>query len=179
MLELAIKARHDKERHHPPAALVAVVQPLDRGRKINPEKDRRSPAMDDYGNNTDLRQRAKRCRIDDEEYVVEIEAERCRAAEQLADACDQATQEDHPADDDQGRQPAFGAVNAALEAEQKPGPVHRCLRPAAEGRKSGDWSRRRTLRFENGKAWVNRRTERGYLAPQAGEGKGASSCLNP
>ena len=44
--ELIVEAGHREERHHPPAALVAVMQPLDRDREIDPHQQRRAEQLD-------------------------------------------------------------------------------------------------------------------------------------
>src|SRR5690242_10771046 len=57
-------------------------------------------------------------------------------------------QQQHPAEHDQAAQPEFGAIDAALEAEQIPGPIHGDLQ-TRHARGFGDWSRLADLRFES------------------------------
>src|SRR5665213_1083213 len=132
VLELAIEARNDEKQNHPPTAPVAVMQPLDRGGEIDPEKQRRSGHMEEKRGRIGRRQRAKRGGIDDAENVVDVEIDRERAAAAETDGAGdrQHPQKDHPGQDDQRRQPVFGAVDAALDTEEIPDEVHRALRTA-------------------------------------------------
>src|SRR4029077_3737676 len=61
-------------------------------------------------------------------------------AEDLDDDDSQHAEKYHPAKDDQRREPASGAVDAAFKSEQKPGVVHRSTSGRQEDSPSGYWS---------------------------------------
>src|SRR5215472_12828200 len=106
------------------------MQPLHRGGEENPEEERRSHAVHDHGGNVGPRQRPPGGGIDKAEDFVEVEVDVRRAAERDVQADIDDAKEHHPADDGDPREPVFGAVDAALEAEQVPDPVHDHLRTA-------------------------------------------------
>jgi hypothetical protein len=145
--------RGNEERDDPPAALVAIVQPLDRGGRQKPhadDEDRSSHRIEqNHGRRGSGIAEADRERERREiaEPVEKIDMDRLDAGTE--DAADGAChdRQEHHAGDRTGNDsiPVFGAVDAALETEQKRVAgvtiVHRAsLRTAENGRRPVIWS---------------------------------------
>ena len=100
VLELGIETGNHEIGDHPPAGLVTVVQPFDRGRKIDPDEYQRADALKEHQNEMSrrcflalakVRERgAQHRRIDDTENVIDTEMNRFNGAtEQLLDDHDE------------------------------------------------------------------------------------------
>ena len=76
--ELAEQAGHDEERNDPPAAPVAIMQPLDRSREVNPQEQRRAERLENQGRAVGGRQQTIGPGIDHLEEVVESRSRKRR-----------------------------------------------------------------------------------------------------
>ena len=102
--ELVVEAGHDEERHHPPAALVAVMQPLDRGRRGRPTGTATLPtSLIESQGEAGPRQRTIRAGSTSlkRSSIAEAERDRTRRSRMWMAAIVSPTSDHHPAKDDQ------------------------------------------------------------------------------